>query len=93
MLESQGRTLETSWQDAVVGYSHMEMGTDRHRFHYQTTEDSVRIGFNLGHHGSKRAHFIPIQESIYVDKLVDIYIREIVARYGVPVLVFLDFDV
>ena len=42
---------------------------------------------------TKSAHFIPIQESISAEKLADIYIREIVARHGVPVSVILDRDV
>ena len=42
---------------------------------------------------TKSAHFIPIQESISVEKLVDIYIREVVARHGVPVSVISDRDV
>ena len=42
---------------------------------------------------TKSAHFIPIQESISAEKLADIYIREIVARHGVPVSVISDRDV
>jgi hypothetical protein len=42
---------------------------------------------------TKSAHFIPIQESISAEKLVDIYIREIVARHGVLVSVISDRDV
>ena len=36
---------------------------------------------------TKSAHFIPIQESISTEKLAEIYVREVVARHGVPVLV------
>ena len=42
---------------------------------------------------TKSAHFIPIPESISAEKLADIYIREIVARHGVPVSVISDRDV
>ena len=42
---------------------------------------------------TKSAHFIPIQESISAEKLADIYVREIVARHGVPVSVVSDRDV
>ena len=42
---------------------------------------------------TKSAHFILIQESISAEKLADIYIREIVARHGVPVSVISDRDV
>ena len=42
---------------------------------------------------TKSAHFIPIQESISAERLIDIYIREVVARHGVPFLVISDRDV
>ena len=42
---------------------------------------------------TKSAHFIPIQESISVEKLAEIYVREVVARDGVSVLVVSDRDV
>ena len=42
---------------------------------------------------TKSAHFIPIQESISAEKLVDIYVREIVARHGVSVSGVSDRDV
>ena len=39
---------------------------------------------------TKSAHFIPIQESISAEKLADIYVREVVARHGVPISVVSD---
>ncbi|XP_042756659.1 uncharacterized protein LOC122197196 [Lactuca sativa] len=42
---------------------------------------------------TKSAHFIPIYESISAEKLADIYVREMVARHGVPMLVVSDRDV
>ncbi|CAH1431389.1 unnamed protein product [Lactuca virosa] len=42
---------------------------------------------------TKSAHFIPIQESISAEKLAEIYVREVVACPGVPVLVVSDRDV
>ena len=44
-------------------------------------------------HLSKSAHFIPIHESISAEKLAEIYVREVVARHGVPVSVVSDRDV
>ena len=38
-------------------------------------------------------HFVPIQESIYGEKLADVYIREVVARNGVSISMVLDRDV
>ena len=36
---------------------------------------------------TKSAHLIPILKSMSAEKLAEIYVREIVARYGVPVSV------
>ena len=41
----------------------------------------------------KSAHFIPISESISVEKLADIYVQEVVIRHRVPVSVVSDYDV
>ena len=42
---------------------------------------------------TKSAHFFPISESISVEKLADIYVREVVVRHGVPVSMVSDRDV
>ena len=42
---------------------------------------------------TKSAHFILIPESISVEKLADIYVREVVVRYGVSVSVVSYHDV
>nr|GFA06015.1 putative reverse transcriptase domain-containing protein [Tanacetum cinerariifolium] len=41
---------------------------------------------------TKSAHFLPIREDYTMEKLARIYINEIVARHGVPVLIILDRD-
>ena len=41
----------------------------------------------------QREHFIPIQESIFAEKLVEIYVWEVVAHHGVLVSVVSDRDV
>lgn len=42
---------------------------------------------------NKSDHFIQIQESSFVEKFVEIYIKEVVARYGIPVSLVSDRDV
>ena len=42
---------------------------------------------------NKSAHFIPIQESIYAEKLADVYLWEVVAWHGVLVSVVSNRDV
>ena len=42
---------------------------------------------------TKSPRFIPIQESISTEKLAEIYVREVVARHGLPVSVMSDQDV
>ena len=41
---------------------------------------------------TKSAHFLPINERYTIDKLVGIYIKEIVVRHGVPVTIVSDRD-
>ena len=42
---------------------------------------------------TKSAHFLAIRESSSAEKLADMYVREIVARHGVPVSIVSDHDV
>lgn len=41
---------------------------------------------------TKSAHFLPIQEDYKMDKLVRLYINEVVARHGVPISIIFDCD-
>ncbi|KAL8115150.1 hypothetical protein AgCh_021831 [Apium graveolens] len=41
---------------------------------------------------TKSVHFLPINERYIVDKLIDIYLKEIVIRHGVPVAIVSDRD-
>nr|GFB44612.1 putative reverse transcriptase domain-containing protein [Tanacetum cinerariifolium] len=41
---------------------------------------------------TKSAHFLPIREDYKTEKLAIIYINEIVARHGIPVLIISDCD-
>ncbi|KAD4384359.1 hypothetical protein E3N88_24527 [Mikania micrantha] len=41
---------------------------------------------------TKSAHFLPIQETYSSDKMVEIYVREVVSRHGVPVTTVSDRD-
>ena len=40
-LESQGLTSKTSQKDAVITYSHVEMGRDHHRLHSKVAKDNT----------------------------------------------------
>ena len=42
---------------------------------------------------NKSSHFLAVQESSFFENLVEVYIREIVARHGVPVSIVSDCDV
>ena len=42
---------------------------------------------------TKSAHFLTICESSSAERLVEIYVREVVARHGVPILIVSDHDV
>lgn len=39
---------------------------------------------------TKSAHFFPVNEKFSLDKLVQLYLKEIVVRYGVPVSILSD---
>ena len=41
---------------------------------------------------TKSVHFLPINERFSMDKLVHLYLKEIVMRHGVPVSIVLDRD-
>ncbi|GJZ67267.1 putative reverse transcriptase domain-containing protein [Tanacetum coccineum] len=41
---------------------------------------------------TKSAHFLPICEDFKMDRLARLYLNEIVARYGVPILIIFDRD-
>ncbi|GKD85745.1 putative reverse transcriptase domain-containing protein [Tanacetum coccineum] len=41
---------------------------------------------------TKSAHFLPIHEDFKMDRLVSLYLNEIVARHGVPISIISDHD-
>ncbi|GKF32076.1 putative reverse transcriptase domain-containing protein, partial [Tanacetum coccineum] len=41
---------------------------------------------------TKSAHFLPMREEYKMDKLARLYLNEIVARHGVPILIIYDHD-
>jgi len=41
---------------------------------------------------TKSSHFLPIKDIYKFDKLVDLYIREIVKLHGIPTSIVLDRD-
>ena len=45
--ESQGQTLDTPRQDAVVTHSHVEMGTYYFGFYHEVSQDDTMGGFYL----------------------------------------------
>ncbi|GKA76594.1 putative reverse transcriptase domain-containing protein [Tanacetum coccineum] len=41
---------------------------------------------------TKSAHFLPMREDYKMDRLARLYLNEIVARHGVPILIISDYD-
>ena len=91
LSESQGRTSETPQQDAIITHSHVKMGGNHHNF--ITKLPRITCGVDtiwvIVDRLTKSAH-LPIAESIYAEKLADIYIREVVVRHGKLVLLVSD---
>ncbi|GKE85902.1 putative reverse transcriptase domain-containing protein [Tanacetum coccineum] len=67
----------------------MEVGEDNNGFHHQATQNGSRIRFDLiwviVDRLTKSAHFLPMREMDLTEKLMRLYMKEIVARHGIPV--------
>ncbi|GKC68147.1 reverse transcriptase domain-containing protein [Tanacetum coccineum] len=46
----------------------------------------------IGERLTKSAHFLPMRETDPMDKLARLYLKEVVTRYGIPVLIICDHD-
>ena len=68
----------------------MEVGAHYHRFDHEIAQDPKELHdaiLVIVDKLTKSAHFIAIQEKFTLEKLTDIYIREVVSRHGVLVTV------
>nr|GEY74716.1 hypothetical protein [Tanacetum cinerariifolium] len=97
ILEAPGEKALGTSLDMSTAY-HLQTDRQSERT-IQTLEDMLRacmIGFRIGwvEHSplTKSAHFLPIHEDYKMEKLVRIYINEIVARHDVPVSIMSDYD-
>ncbi|GKC30505.1 putative reverse transcriptase domain-containing protein [Tanacetum coccineum] len=73
----------------------MEVGEDNNGFHHQATQNGSRIRFDLFiiDRLTKSAHFLPMKETDSTEKLTTLYMKEIVARHGIPVSIISDRDI
>ncbi|GJX07410.1 reverse transcriptase domain-containing protein [Tanacetum coccineum] len=72
----------------------MEVGEDNNGFHHQTTQtaagyDSIWV---IVDRLTKFAHFLPMREMDSTEKLIRLYMKDIVARHGIPVSIISDRD-
>ena len=95
LQKGRGRASTTSWKNGAVTYSRLEMGRDHDGLHHEvsTISAGVDLIWVIMDRLIKSAYFIPIQESIFTEKLDDIYIWEVMARHGVPISVVSGQDV
>ncbi|KAL8099264.1 hypothetical protein AgCh_031798 [Apium graveolens] len=91
---SQSRTSKAQWTVTTIGHSRMEVGAITMDFVVglpRTKENHDAIWVIIDRL-MKLAHFLPINERFSLDKLVWLYLKEIVVRHGVPVSIVLDRD-
>ena len=93
--EGQGRAPTPSWEVATLRGSTMEVGADQDGFHYIIAIhykgfDSIWV---IVDHLTKSAHFLAISEGSSAEKLAEIYVREMVAWFGVPTSIVSNRDV
>src|SRR3954469_5562596 len=70
----------------------MEMGGNRYGLHYRIAYDTKKEGYDMGivDRLTKSAHFIPVNQKDNAEKLVEVYIKEIVSKHGVPKKIITD---
>ena len=73
----------------------MEVGTNFHGFYTKLprTAQGVDVIWVIVDSLMKSVYFPAISESSSAEKLVEIYVREVVVRHGVPTSIVLDRDV
>ena len=60
----------------------MEIGPNHNGFCGRVTVDRKKARFSLGH--SKTSYFLPVRTDYSLDKLAELYIKEIVRLHGIP---------
>ena len=87
LQEIQGCASTTTQKNGSSRYSLLEMGRDHDGLHHEATTDNARGGFDLDHCGlidQERTFYSHSGKQLNGD-LTDIYIRDVVARHGVPI--------
>ncbi|GJT96028.1 putative reverse transcriptase domain-containing protein [Tanacetum coccineum] len=71
----------------------MEMGENNHEFYHKETQDIKWLRYwVIVDRLTKSAHFLPMQETDAMERLMRLYLKEVVSRHGVPVLIISDRD-
>ena len=90
MSESEGRTSETQWIATATGDFRMKMGTSSYGFYGRiANHDAIWIIIDRL---TKFTHFLPFNERFSLERLVQLYLKEIVVRHGVPMSIVSDRD-
>ncbi|GKA11652.1 putative reverse transcriptase domain-containing protein [Tanacetum coccineum] len=98
-LHRSHKTSKTFWFIGPTGDSRMEMGEDHHvTFVTQDFSLGQQKRYDTYHLGKscdrlqKSAHFLPMRENDPMEKLMKLYMKEVVTRHGVPVSIISDRD-
>ncbi|KAA3473558.1 DNA/RNA polymerases superfamily protein [Gossypium australe] len=90
----KGRTLSTFGFTSVCDGSRVEMGQNHYGLSdgFPLTSKKKDVVWVVVDRLTKSAHFIPIRTDYSIDKLVELYISEIVRLHGVPLSIISDRD-
>jgi transposase InsO family protein len=86
LSKGKSGTSKSRWTHATIRYSRLEMGRDWNGFYHRITIDTKEEGHDLGYYGQikKSAHFLAVNQKDSREKLVNLYVQEIVSKHGVP---------
>ena len=92
--KSESGTSKTRWTDPTIRDTRMEMGAYCHGFRRRFTKNKVEsyATWVIVDRLMKSALFLPINERYSLDKMVYLYLKEIVSKHGVPVSIVSDRD-
>ncbi|GJX68404.1 putative reverse transcriptase domain-containing protein [Tanacetum coccineum] len=92
----QGRASKTFWLTGPTGDSRMEVGENHHGFSVHQSLPKTANGYDtiwvIVDRLTKSAHFLPMRENDPMEKLMKLYMKEVVTRHGVPVSIISDRD-
>nr|GEY41403.1 hypothetical protein [Tanacetum cinerariifolium] len=97
VINCQGVHVDQTKAEAIKSWTALKSPTEVRQFlglagYYRRTPSGYDSIWVIVDRLAKSAHFLPKKKSDSIEKLVELYLKEIVCRHGVPVLVIFDRD-